>query len=78
MYLIYYTQGKPMFGTSIEPKKVLKTFTVDPEKHKIFLKLCKINNSDGSKEIRKFMENYIQDHKQLSIQIAMEESHKKH
>jgi hypothetical protein len=36
---------------------------VDREEWKIFKKLCKLNESDSSKEIRKFIKQYIENNK---------------
>lgn len=35
------------------------SLTVDEKNYKLFKIICKLNNSDSSKEFRKFIENYI-------------------
>jgi hypothetical protein len=50
------------------------SFTVDTEQYKLFKDVAKANNSDASKEIRKFMEDYIKNNKQLVMKINMERS----
>jgi hypothetical protein len=45
-------------------KGYIKTsFTLDAKKYQEFKNLCKINHSDASKEIRKFIDEYIERHK---------------
>ena len=49
----------------MEKEKIeyLKTsIKVDKNKYKDFQELCKINHSDVSKELRKFIENYVKKH----------------
>lgn len=49
-----------------EENKIKKTsLTLDSEKHKIFIKVCKLNNSDASKEVRKFIDTYLEKNKNL-------------
>ena len=40
---------------------------VDKSKWERFKKITKINNSDASKEIRKFIDRYLKDNSQLEI-----------
>lgn len=41
------------------------TININQRDYDTFKKLTKINNSDASKEIRKFIQKYIQEHNQL-------------
>lgn len=43
----------------MEEKNLVKTsLTLNKSEYEEFKKVCKINNSDASKEIRKFIKNY--------------------
>lgn len=44
-------------------------FNVEPSKWEDFKKIAKLNQSDTNKEIRKFIDQYLQDNKQLVIKI---------
>ena len=41
------------------------TININKREYDTFKKLAKINNSDSSKEIRKFIQKYISEHNQL-------------
>lgn len=43
------------------------SLTLDEEHYKLFKEICKVNNSDASKEIRKMIEKYIKDNQQTVI-----------
>jgi len=49
-------------------KKIRVGVSVDPVDWERFLKIAKANESDGSKEIRKFIKRYIAENAQLLIQ----------
>jgi len=46
-------------------KQVLKqkTFKLEEDKYNLFKELCKLNYSDANKEIRKFINSYVEEHK---------------
>lgn len=52
-------------------KRELKktSLTLDFQDYQLFKEICKINNSDASKEIRKFIESYIKANQQTVIKI---------
>jgi hypothetical protein len=43
------------------------TFNVDKEKWERFKKVARINNSDPSKELRKFIDDYLSKNSQLML-----------
>lgn len=47
-------------------QKVQKKITIvtDDDEWELFKKLCRKNNSDASKEVRKFIREYIKKHKE--------------
>lgn len=50
----------------MEEKNLVKTsLTLNKSEYEEFKKVCKINNSDASKEIRKMISNYIKKNQQL-------------
>lgn len=51
--------------------RVLKktSLTLDADDYELFKKVAKINNSDASKEIRKFIEDYISKNQQTVMKI---------
>lgn len=50
------------------------SLTLDEEYYKLFKRICKVNNSDASKEIRKFIENYISNNQQTVMKINYDKS----
>jgi len=50
-----------------ELKKV--GFNVEPSKWEDFKKVAKLNQSDANKELRKFIDQYLADNKQLTIKV---------
>jgi len=40
------------------------TIVIDEDEWELFKKLCRKNNSDASKEVRKFIREYIKKHKE--------------
>lgn len=52
-------------------KRELKktSLTLDANDYKLFKEICKVNNSDASKEIRKFIEDYISKNQQTVIKL---------
>lgn len=44
-------------------------FNVEPSKWEDFKKVAKLNQSDTNKELRKFIDQYLADNKQLTIKI---------
>lgn len=52
-------------------KKNLKktSLTLDADDYNLFKKICKINNSDASKELRKFIADYISKNQQTAMKI---------
>jgi hypothetical protein len=50
-----------------ELKKV--GFNVEPSKWEDFKKVAKLNQSDTNKELRKFIDQYLADNKQLTIKV---------
>lgn len=52
-------------------ERVLKktSLTLDYEDFQLFKKVAKINNSDASKEIRKFIEDYIKKNQQTVLKL---------
>ncbi|WP_164968130.1 hypothetical protein [Arcobacter sp. CECT 8986] len=52
-------------------KRTLKktSLTLDEEHYKLFKEICKVNNSDASKEIRKFIEDYISKNQQTVMKL---------
>jgi len=53
-------------------KRILKktSLTLDEQNYELFKKICKVNNSDASKEIRKFIEEYIKQNQQTTIKYS--------
>jgi hypothetical protein len=53
-------------------RKMKKTsLTLDEDDYKLFKEICKINNSDASKELRKFIEDYISKNQQIVMKLKM-------
>lgn len=52
-------------------ERVLKktSLTLDEADYKLFKEICKVNNSDASKEIRKFIEDYISKNQQIVMKL---------
>lgn len=50
-----------------ELKKV--GFNVEPSKWEDFKKVAKLNQSDTNKELRKFIDQYLADNKQLTTKV---------
>lgn len=52
-------------------ERVLKktSLTLDEADYKLFKEICKVNNSDASKEIRKFIEEYISKNQQTVMKL---------
>ena len=52
-------------------KRELKktSLTLDYNEFQLFKEICKVNNSDASKEIRKFIESYIKANQQTVIKL---------
>lgn len=52
-------------------ERVLKktSLTLDETDYKLFKEICKVNNSDASKEIRKFIEEYISKNQQTVMKL---------
>ena len=50
-----------------ELKKV--GFNVEPTKWEDFKAIAKLNQSDSNKELRKFIDSYLADNRQLTIKI---------
>lgn len=50
-----------------ELKKV--GFNVEPSKWEDFKKVAKLNQSDTNKELRKFIDQYLAENKQLTIKV---------
>ncbi len=52
-------------------ERVLKktSLTLDEADYKLFKEICKVNNSDASKEIRKFIEDYISKNQQIVTKL---------
>lgn len=52
-------------------ERVLKktSLTLDEQDYKLFKQVCKVNNSDASKEIRKFIEDYISKNQQTVMKL---------
>ena len=44
-------------------------FNVEPSKWQDFKKIAKLNQSDTNKEIRKFIDRYLSENKQLVMKI---------
>jgi len=44
-------------------------FNVEPSKWEDFKKIAKLNQSDTNKELRKFIDQYLADNKQLTIKV---------
>ncbi|BCD61165.1 MULTISPECIES: hypothetical protein [unclassified Nitratiruptor] len=47
---------------------------VNTKKWELFKKLAKYQNSDASKEIRKFMDQYLKKHNQLFLEMEAKEA----
>ncbi len=52
-------------------KEKRATIRVNESDWELFKQLCKANESDASKEIRKFMKNYIAEHSHQIKEIVM-------
>lgn len=54
-------------------ERVLKktSLTLDEQDYKLFKQVCKVNNSDASKEIRKFIEDYISKNQQTVMKLKI-------
>ena len=50
-----------------ELKKV--GFNVEPTKWEDFKAIAKLNQSDSNKELRKFIDSYLADNRQLTIKV---------
>ena len=50
-------------------KMIHKTIRVDEELWKRFIKIAKAKDSDGSKEIRKFIKKYVAENSDLYLQL---------
>ena len=48
------------------------SLTLDEDNYNLFKKICKVNNSDASKEIRKFIEDYISKNQKVVIKLKAE------
>jgi len=53
-----------------------KTIRINVNDWDIFKELCKINNTDASKEIRKFIKSYITEHSHQIKDIVMKKNTK--
>ncbi|MDD2448995.1 MAG: hypothetical protein PHS42_03230 [Sulfurimonas sp.] len=47
------------------------SLTLDKDDYELFKKIAKINNSDASKEIRKFIETYIKNNQQTVMKLKI-------
>ena len=54
-------------------KKNLKKTSVmfDEDDYRLFKQICKINNSDASKTLRSFIEDYIKQNRQTAMKLKM-------
>ncbi len=54
-------------------KKNLKKTSVmfDEDDFKLFKQICKVNNSDASKTLRSFIEDYIKQNRQTAMKLKM-------
>lgn len=52
-------------------ERILKktSLTLDEADYKLFKEICKVNNSDASKEIRKMIADYIKKNQQTVIKL---------
>ena len=52
-------------------KEILKKvgFNVEPTKWEDFKAIAKLNQSDSNKELRKFIDQYLADNRQLTIKV---------
>lgn len=52
-------------------KEILKKvgFNAEPKKWEDFKAVAKLNNSDSNKELRKFIDQYLADNRQLTIKV---------
>ena len=52
-------------------KKELKktSLTLEKNDYQLFKEICKVNNSDASKELRKFIAEYIKDNQQIVMKL---------
>jgi len=48
-----------------EEKKVLATFRIEKSKWEVFKKIAKAKESDANKELRKFVNEYVEQNKDL-------------
>jgi hypothetical protein len=44
-------------------------FNVEPSKWEDFKKIAKLNQSDSNKELRKFIDKYLEENRQLQIKV---------
>ena len=62
-----YTKEK---GFIMNEKKIVNyTFRVDKDLKDRFVEVCKANDTDSSKELRKFIKQYLSKHAQLTMQF---------
>jgi len=67
---MYYNNGIKRNGSKMFKKNLKKTsMTLDVDDFQLFKKITKINNSDASKTIRQFIEDYIKKNQQIVIKI---------
>lgn len=52
-------------------------FNVEPTKWEDFKAIAKLNQSDSNKELRKFIDSYLADNRQLTIKIRNNASDRK-
>ncbi len=54
-------------------KKNLKKTSVmfDEDDYRLFKQICKVNNSDASKTLRAFIEDYIKQNRQTAMKLKM-------
>lgn len=45
------------------------SLSLNAEQYQTFKKICKVKHSDASKEIRKFMEQYLKENKQIVMNL---------
>ena len=47
------------------------SLSLNADNYKLFKDICRVNNSDASKEIRKFIEDYIKKNQQTVIRLKV-------
>lgn len=53
-----------------EPEKLKRVnFNVEPSKWEDFKKIARLNQSDSNKELRKFIDKYLEENRQLQIKV---------